>query len=66
MIHKKQKAITKTPTSPPVPLPWGEGGMLHKKQKALAKPTKKRRLGLRIRRGDWHLFHELRPRGIAW
>ena len=29
-----------TPTSPPAPLPWGEGSMLHKKQKALTQtPT---------------------------
>ena len=35
MLHKKQKAITQTPTSHPAPLPWGEGCMLHKKQKKL-------------------------------
>ena len=37
---KNQKALTQTPTSPPSPLPWGEGSMLHKKQKALTQtPT---------------------------
>ena len=41
MLHKKQKALTKTPTSPPAPLPWGEGSMIHKKQKALTKTHKK-------------------------
>ncbi len=37
MLHKKQKALTQTPTSHPAPLTWGEGNMLHKKQKALTK-----------------------------
>ena len=32
------KALTQTPTSPPAPLPWGEGSMLHKKQKAITQP----------------------------
>ena len=32
------KKLHQNPTSPPAPLPWGEGSMLHKKQKALAKP----------------------------
>ena len=47
MLHKKQKALTKTPTSPPAPLPWGEGSMLHKKQKALTKTHKKASLSQR-------------------
>ena len=33
-----QKMPHQNPTSPPAPLPWGEGSMLHKKQKALTKP----------------------------
>ena len=31
----KREMPHQTPTSPPAPLPWGEGSMLHKKQKAL-------------------------------
>ena len=45
--HKRprqtQKAPHQTPTSPPAPLPWGEGSMLHKKQKALTQTHKKPR-----------------------
>ena len=41
MLHKKQKALTQTPTSPPAPLPWGERSMFHKKQKALTQTHKK-------------------------
>ena len=31
----KTKKPPPKPTSPPAPLPWGEGSMLHKKQKKL-------------------------------
>ena len=60
MLHKKQKALTQTPTSPPAPLPLGEGSMLHKKQKALTQTHKK---GFTFTTPQASPPHEMRPDG---
>ena len=46
-ITQKHINSSQTPTSPPAPLPLGEGSMLHKKQKGLTQTHKKASLSQR-------------------